>query len=69
MVAVPLMAIIMLMARRPDVVGRFALPRAPWAWAMAWLCTGTMVAVVTIMFATWRENLLAVGVAQSWVTG
>ncbi len=37
-VAVPLMVIIMLMAMRRDVMGRFVLPRA--LWAMGWLCTG-----------------------------
>jgi NRAMP (natural resistance-associated macrophage protein)-like metal ion transporter len=50
-VAVPLMVIIMLMAMRHDVMGRFVLPRA--LWAMGWLCTGTMAVAVTIMFATW----------------
>jgi Mn2+/Fe2+ NRAMP family transporter len=50
-VAVPLMAIIMLMAMRQDVMGRFVLPRA--LWAMGWLCTGVMAVVVAIMFATW----------------
>jgi NRAMP (natural resistance-associated macrophage protein)-like metal ion transporter len=50
-VAVPLMAIIMLMAMRPDVMGRFVLPRA--LWVMGWLCTGTMGIAVGIMFATW----------------
>jgi len=50
-VAVPLMVIIMLMAMRQDVMGRFVLPRA--LWAMGWLCTGTMAVVVGIMFATW----------------
>jgi NRAMP (natural resistance-associated macrophage protein)-like metal ion transporter len=50
-VAVPLMAIIMLMAMRQDVMGRFVLPRA--LWAMGWLCTGVMAVVVVIMFATW----------------
>ena len=48
-VAVPLMVIIMLMAMRHDVMGRFVLPRA--LWAMGWLCTGAM--AVAIMFATW----------------
>ena len=38
-VAVPLMVIIMLMAMRHDVMGRFVLPRA--LWAMGWLCTGS----------------------------
>ncbi len=50
-VAVPLMAIIMLMAMRQDVMGRFVLPRA--LWAMGWLCTGVMAVAVAIMFATW----------------
>jgi NRAMP (natural resistance-associated macrophage protein)-like metal ion transporter len=50
-VAVPLMVIIMLMAMRHDVTGRFVLPRA--LWAMGWLCTVTMGVVVGIMFATW----------------
>ena len=50
-VAVPLMAIIMLMAMRQDVMGRFVLPRA--LWAMGWLCTVVMAVVVAIMFATW----------------
>jgi NRAMP (natural resistance-associated macrophage protein)-like metal ion transporter len=49
--AVPLMAIIMLMAMRRDVMGRFVLPRP--LWAMGWLCTGTMAVAVAIMFATW----------------
>jgi Mn2+/Fe2+ NRAMP family transporter len=50
-VAVPLMVIIMLMAMRPDVMGRFVLPRL--LWMVGWLCTGTMAAAVAIMFATW----------------
>jgi len=50
-VAVPLMVIIMLMAMRQDVMGRFVLPRM--LWAMGWLCTGTMAVAVAIMFATW----------------
>jgi NRAMP (natural resistance-associated macrophage protein)-like metal ion transporter len=50
-VAVPLMVIIMLMAMRHDVMGRFVLPRA--LWAMGWLCTGAMAVAVAIMFATW----------------
>ena len=50
-VAVPLMVIIMLMAMRHDVMGRFVLP---WVlWAMGWLCTGVMAVAVGLMFATW----------------
>ena len=50
-VAVPLMVIIMIVAMRPDVMGRFVLPRA--LWVMGWLCTGIMAVAVGIMFATW----------------
>ena len=49
-VAVPLMVIIMLMAMRPDVMGRFVLPRVLSAIG---LCTGTMAVAVVIMFVTW----------------
>ena len=49
-VAVPLMVIIMLMSMRQDVMGRFVLPQA--LWALGWLSTATMAAVVVIMFAT-----------------
>ena len=50
-VSVPLMAIIMLLAMRPDVMGRFVLPRP--LWAMGWVCTVVMAVAVAIMFATW----------------
>jgi Mn2+/Fe2+ NRAMP family transporter len=50
-VAAPLMAIIMLMAMRRDVMDRFVLP--PALWAMGWLCTGAMSVAVVLMFATW----------------
>jgi NRAMP (natural resistance-associated macrophage protein)-like metal ion transporter len=52
-VAVPLMAVMMIMAMRPDVMGRFVLPRA--LWAMGWVCTGAMGIAVAIMFATWGD--------------
>jgi Mn2+/Fe2+ NRAMP family transporter len=50
-VAVPLMAVIMVMAMAPKVMGRFTL-----SWelcAMGWLCTAVMTVAVGIMFATW----------------
>jgi NRAMP (natural resistance-associated macrophage protein)-like metal ion transporter len=50
-VAAPLMAIIMLMAMRRDVMGRFVLPLA--LRAVGWLCTGAMSVAVALMFATW----------------
>jgi NRAMP (natural resistance-associated macrophage protein)-like metal ion transporter len=49
-VAVPLMAIIMLLAMRADVMGRFILPRL--LWGLGWLCTLVMAAAVLVMFAT-----------------
>ena len=50
-VAAPLMAIIMLMAMRRDVMGAFVLP--PALCAVGWLCTGAMSVAVALMFATW----------------
>jgi NRAMP (natural resistance-associated macrophage protein)-like metal ion transporter len=50
-VAVPLLAVIMLMSMRPDVMGSFILPRP--LWALGWLCTATMAIAVAIMFITW----------------
>jgi Mn2+/Fe2+ NRAMP family transporter len=49
-VAVPLMAIIMLLAMRADVMGRFVLPRP--LWGLGWLCTLVMAVAVVVMFAT-----------------
>ena len=50
-VAAPLMAIIMLMAMRRDVMGPLVLP--PALRAMGWLCTAAMSVAVALMFATW----------------
>ena len=50
-VAVPLMAVIMVMAMQPKVMGPFILPRP--LWAMGWLTTGVMAVAVAAMFATW----------------
>ena len=50
-VAVPLMVVIMLLAMRRDVMGRFVLSR--WLWGMGWLSTGVMGVAVGVMFATW----------------
>jgi NRAMP (natural resistance-associated macrophage protein)-like metal ion transporter len=50
-VAAPLMAVIMIMAMAPKVMGQFTLPAA--LCAMGWLCTAVMAAAVGIMFATW----------------
>jgi len=49
--AVPLMAVAMLMARNPRVMGRFTLPIP--LTVMGWLATAVMVVVVIAMFATW----------------
>ena len=50
-VAVPLMAVIMIMAMAPKVMGQFTLSRG--LCAMGWLCTAVMAIAVGIMFATW----------------
>ncbi len=50
-VAVPLMAVIMVMAMAPKVMGQFTLSRG--LCAMGWLCTAVMTVAVAIMFATW----------------
>jgi NRAMP (natural resistance-associated macrophage protein)-like metal ion transporter len=50
-VAVPLMAVIMIMAMAPKVMGQFTLSRG--LCAMGWLCTAVMAVAVGIMFATW----------------
>src|SRR5215469_9826313 len=49
--AVPLMAVIMIMAMQPRVMGPFTLPKP--LWAMGWLTTGVMAAAVATMIATW----------------
>ena len=49
--AVPIMAMIMLMASRKAVMGEFALTR--WLTVLGWLATATMAAAALGMFATW----------------
>ncbi len=50
-VAVPLMVVIMIMARQRRVMGAFVVTRP--LWAMGWLTTGVMAVAVAAMFATW----------------
>ena len=50
-VAVPLMALIMVMARQKLIMGRFVLPFP--LLAMGWLSTAVMAVAVVAMFATW----------------
>lgn len=50
-VAVPLMVVIMIMARRREVMGPFVIPRL--LSAVGWLSTGVMAAASVAMFATW----------------
>jgi NRAMP (natural resistance-associated macrophage protein)-like metal ion transporter len=49
-VAVPLMAVMMIMTMQPRVMGRFTLPRP--LWAVGWLSTAAMAVAVAVMFAT-----------------
>ncbi len=50
-IAVPLMAVMMLIAMRRDVMGGFVLPRP--LWAVGWIATAVMGATVAAMFASW----------------
>jgi NRAMP (natural resistance-associated macrophage protein)-like metal ion transporter len=50
-VAVPLMAVIMYLATRRKVMGKFVIPRAL-KW-LGWLATLVMAAAAIVMFATW----------------
>jgi Mn2+/Fe2+ NRAMP family transporter len=50
-VAVPLMGVMLLMARQPRVMGGLTIPR-PLA-AVGWLTTAVMAVAVAAMFATW----------------
>jgi NRAMP (natural resistance-associated macrophage protein)-like metal ion transporter len=52
-VAVPLMVVMMLMTMRPQVMGRFTLPR--WLWAIGWLSTAAMAVAVVMMFVNWGK--------------
>jgi len=49
--AVPIMVMIMLMASRRKVMGKFTL--TPWLKTLGWLATATMTAAAIGMFATW----------------
>ncbi|VVE01055.1 NRAMP family divalent metal transporter [Pandoraea cepalis] len=52
-IAVPIMTILMLMAGRRDVMGKFAISLR--LKALGWLATGTMACAVLTMFATWGQ--------------
>jgi Mn2+/Fe2+ NRAMP family transporter len=49
--AVPIMAMIMLMAARKEVMGNFTLTK--WLTVLGWLATAVMAAAAIGMFATW----------------
>jgi Mn2+/Fe2+ NRAMP family transporter len=51
--AVPIMAVIMLMAVRPDVMGQFVIKRR--LRVLGWLATGVMALAVLAMMATWGQ--------------
>ena len=50
-IAVPIMVVMMLMAARSDVMGRFVITRR--LKILGWLATGVMTLAVLAMFATW----------------
>ena len=49
--AVPLMVVMMLMTRNPDVMGEFTVSGR--LWGLGWLSTTAMAGAVVVMFATW----------------
>jgi Mn2+/Fe2+ NRAMP family transporter len=52
-IAVPIMAVMMLMAVRPDVMGQFTIRRK--LQVLGWLATGVMAFAVLAMVVTWPE--------------
>lgn len=52
-IAVPIMAVMMLMASRADIMGRFAV--TPRLKRFGWLATGVMALAVVAMLATWGK--------------
>ena len=50
-IAVPIMAVMMLMAARADIMGPFVVKRR--LKVLGWLATAAMAAAVVAMFATW----------------
>jgi NRAMP (natural resistance-associated macrophage protein)-like metal ion transporter len=52
-IAVPIMAVIMLMASRPDVMGQFVIK--PHLKVLGWLATAIMALAVLAMIATWGK--------------
>ena len=51
-ISVPIMAVMMLMAARPDVMGRFVVTRR--LRILGWLSTVVMALAVLAMLVTWR---------------
>ncbi|MGZ5162127.1 MAG: divalent metal cation transporter, partial [Burkholderiales bacterium] len=52
-IAVPIMAVMMLMAGRTDIMGSFTAKRR--LKVLGWFATGAMAAVVVAMFVTWGK--------------
>lgn len=52
-ISVPIMAVMMLMAARADVMGRFVIGAK--LNVLGWGCTAIMAAAVTAMFLTWKS--------------
>jgi Mn2+/Fe2+ NRAMP family transporter len=52
-IAVPIMAVMMLLAVKPEVMGAFVIARR--LRFLGWLATAMMALVVLAMFATWKS--------------
>jgi NRAMP (natural resistance-associated macrophage protein)-like metal ion transporter len=66
-VAVPLMIVIMLMARQRRVMGSFIVPRA--LWAMGWLSTAAMTVAAAAMFLTWSSSNISLSPVDNRIPG
>jgi Mn2+/Fe2+ NRAMP family transporter len=50
-IAIPIMAIMMMMAVRPDIMGQFTIKRR--LQVLGWVTTALMLVTVIVMFAYW----------------
>jgi Mn2+/Fe2+ NRAMP family transporter len=51
--AAPMMVIVMLLSRKPEVMGKFTL--GPWTKAFGWIATTVMAIAAIVMFVTWGK--------------
>jgi Mn2+/Fe2+ NRAMP family transporter len=52
--AVPMMVVILLLARNQAAMGKFVI--GGWLWGLAWLATAVMAVAAVVMFVTWGKG-------------